>query len=302
MNQQSQAQRGVILALAAYTMWGVAPIYFKSVSQVNPMEILSHRIIWSFFLLGGLLSFTNGWPRVQQVLRRPTQRKLLLLTALLVGGNWLTFIWAIGNNRMLEASLGYFINPIFNVTLGMLFLKERLRPMQWIAVALSATGVVIQVINFGSVPWVSLVLAGSFGCYGLLRKKINVGAEEGLFIETAVIVPLALAYLWLSPSETSNLFNNTVSLNVLLMAAGIVTTLPLLCFTGAATKLNLSTLGFFQYIGPSLMFILAISVYGETLALDDISTFAFIWCALVIFTVDAVRFTRRQRLTRQKTR
>ncbi len=298
MNQQQQTQRGIALAVAAYTMWGIAPIYFKSVANINAAEILSHRVIWSFVLLGLLLTVLNAWPRVTKILRNPAQLKFLIASALLVGGNWLIFIWAITNNYMLEASLGYFINPILNVMLGMVFLSERLRPLQWVAVALSFTGVLIQVVTFGSLPWISLMLAGSFGLYGLLRKKVSVGAEEGLFIETAVILPLAVGYLWLSASPTTNLLTNELNLNLLLMAAGVVTTLPLLCFTGAATKLNLSTLGFFQYIGPSLMFLLAVTLYGESLDIENVSTFGFIWCALAVFTFDAIRHTRRQRKLR----
>nr|WP_086938352.1 EamA family transporter RarD [Thaumasiovibrio occultus] len=295
MDQQQQTQRGVILALAAYTMWGIAPIYFKSVSQVPAMEILSHRVIWSFVLLGVIITFQRGWSRVKQVVTNRRQLVFLIASAILIGGNWLIFIWSVANNYMLQASLGYFINPILNVFLGMVFLSERLRPMQWVAVALSVTGVAIQVITFGSLPWISLLLASSFGCYGLLRKKVSVGAEAGLFIETAIMVPVALLFLWLTPSLSSNPLNNPTTLNLLLIAAGVVTTLPLLCFTGAATKLNLSTLGFFQYIGPSLMFILAVTVYGEAFKAEDLSTFGFIWLALVIFTLDAIRHRHRQR-------
>ncbi|WP_087023222.1 EamA family transporter RarD [Thaumasiovibrio subtropicus] len=298
MNQQQQTRRGVVLAISAYTMWGIAPIYFKAIAHVDAAEILSHRVIWSFVLLGLLLTVMKAWPQVMQILRNPAQMKFLVASALLVGGNWLLFIWSVANNYMLEASLGYFINPILNVILGMVFLNERLRALQWAAVGLSFIGVAIQVATFGSLPWISLVLASSFGCYGLLRKKVSVGAHEGLFIETAVMLPLALGYLMMATSSTANLLANPLSLNLLLMAAGVVTTLPLLCFTGAATKLNLSTLGFFQYIGPSLMFILAVTLYDERLEPENVSTFGFIWLALALFTFDAVKHTRRQRKLR----
>lgn len=294
--QNTQTQRGVILALAAYTMWGIAPIYFKSLQHVSAPEILSHRVIWSFVFLALLLMVSKGWGQVRAVLGRPKVVMLLLATSLLVGGNWLIFIWAVNNNYMLDASLGYFINPLFNVLLGMFFLGERLRPLQWVAVALAATGVAVQLIQFGSLPWIALALATSFGLYGLLRKKVNLDAATGLFMETSLLLPLALGYVFLfANSPTSDWTTNATSTNLLLMAAGIVTTLPLLCFTGAATKLKLSTLGFFQYIGPSLMFLLAITVYDESFTADKGYTFAFIWAALLIFSIEGLRNHRSQK-------
>jgi chloramphenicol-sensitive protein RarD len=198
---------------------------------------------------------------------------------------------------MLDASLGYYINPLLNVVLGMLFLGERLRKLQWFAVALAAIGVAIQLVVFGSVPIVAFSLAITFGLYGLLRKKVGVNAQTGLFIETLVLVPAAAIYLlWIADSATSSMLVNDWHLNLLLISAGIVTTLPLLCFTGAATKLKLSTLGFFQYIGPSLMFLLAVLVYGENFSADKAITFAFIWSALVIFSVDGLTQGRKRSL------
>lgn len=297
MDQQAnQTQRGVILALGAYTMWGIAPIYFKSLQHVSPLEILSHRVIWSFFFLAGLIVISKSWSKVRAVLRKPKMLLMLVATAFLVGGNWLIFIWAVNNNFMLDASLGYYINPLLNVILGMFFLGERLRPLQWLAVALATCGVAVQLIQFGSLPWIALALAASFGLYGLLRKKINLDAGTGLFMETCILLPLASIYvLLIADSPTADWTANPASTNLLLVAAGIVTTLPLLCFTGAATKLKLSTLGFFQYIGPSLMFLLAITVYGESFTADKGYTFAFIWGALVLFSVDGIKGHRQAR-------
>ncbi|MGF1715188.1 EamA family transporter RarD [Photobacterium chitinilyticum] len=295
MNQQANnTQRGVILALAAYTMWGIAPIYFKSLQHVSPLEILSNRVIWSFFFLAGLIFVTKSWSRIRAVLRKPKTLLILVATALLVGSNWLIFIWAVNNNYMLDASLGYYINPLLNVILGMFFLGERLRPLQWLAVALAACGVAVQLIQFGSLPLIALALAASFGLYGLLRKKINLDAGTGLFMETCILLPLASIYvLLIADSPTADWAANPASTNLLLIAAGVVTTVPLLCFTGAATKLKLSTLGFFQYIGPSLMFLLAITVYGESFTADKGYTFAFIWGALVLFSVDGIKGHRQ---------
>ncbi|MBY7971763.1 EamA family transporter RarD [Vibrio fluvialis] len=295
--EQQNAKKGVILAISAYTMWGIAPIYFKAISSVSALEILSHRVIWSFFLLAALLHFGRQWRSVVSVFRDKKKMVYLLTTALLVGGNWLIFIWAVNANHMLDASLGYYINPLLNVVLGMLFLGERLRKLQWFAVTLAAIGVAIQLVVFGSVPIVAFSLAITFGLYGLLRKKVGVNAQTGLFIETLVLVPAAAIYLlWIADSATSSMLANDWHLNLLLISAGIVTTLPLLCFTGAATKLKLSTLGFFQYIGPSLMFLLAVLVYGENFSADKAITFAFIWSALVIFSVDGLTQGRKRSL------
>ncbi|MBY7872965.1 EamA family transporter RarD [Vibrio fluvialis] len=295
--EQQNAKKGVILAISAYTMWGIAPIYFKAISSVSALEILSHRVIWSFFLLAALLHFGRQWRSVVSVFRDKKKMVYLLTTALLVGGNWLIFIWAVNANHMLDASLGYYINPLLNVVLGMLFLGERLRKLQWFAVALAAIGVAIQLVVFGSVPIVAFSLAITFGLYGLLRKKVGVNAQTGLFIETLVLVPAAAIYLLrIADSATSSMLANDWHLNLLLISAGIVTTLPLLCFTGAATKLKLSTLGFFQYIGPSLMFLLAVLVYGENFSADKAITFAFIWSALVIFSVDGLTQGRKRSL------
>ncbi len=294
--EQQRARQGVLLAIGAYTMWGIAPIYFKSITDVSALEILSHRVVWSFVLLAALLHFGRRWRSVCEIITDKTKMMYLITTALLVGGNWLIFIWAVNDNHMLDASLGYYINPLLNVLLGMIFLGERLRKLQWFAVALAACGVLVQLFVFGSVPVVALALAVSFGIYGLLRKKVSVDAQTGLFIETLVMLPAAAIYLlYIASSPTSNMANNTWQLNTLLIAAGVVTTMPLLCFTGAATRLKLSTLGFFQYIGPSLMFLLAVLVYGEAFSIDKAITFAFIWGALVVFSFDGLRSNRRSR-------
>ena len=298
--EQQRARQGVLLAVGAYTMWGIAPIYFKSIAEVSPLEILSHRVFWSFFLLAALLHFGRQWRSVRDIIKNKTKMMYLVSTAILVGANWLIFIWAVTSNHMLDASLGYYINPLINVLLGMVFLGERLRKLQWFAVALAACGVLVQLIVFGSVPVVAIALAMSFGFYGLLRKKVSVEAQTGLFIETLVMLPAASIFLFfIASTPTSNMFENPWQLNTLLVAAGVITTLPLLCFTGAATRLKLSTLGFFQYIGPSLMFLLAVLIYGEPFTSDKAITFAFIWGALVVFSFDGLRNNRKSRKAKQ---
>jgi chloramphenicol-sensitive protein RarD len=229
------------------------------------------------------------------VAKKPKTLILLLATALLIGSNWLIYIWAINNNHLLEASLGYFINPLVNVVLGMLFLRERFRRMQWVAVLLALIGVLIQVWVFGSVPVIGLALSMTFAFYGLLRKKMGVDAQTGMLIETLWLLPVAAIYLFLlADSATSHLTANAWSLNLMLISAGIITTIPLLFFTAATTRLKLSTLGFFQYLAPTLMFLLAI-FYGEQVTRSMMITFGFIWAGLACFIADALYTQRRLR-------
>lgn len=291
-----QTRLGVIFALAAYFIWGVAPAYFKVIWFVPADEILTHRIIWSFFFMIALISVSRQWSQVKQLLRTPKKILLLAVSAVLVGGNWLLFIWSVNNHHLLEASTGYFINPLVNILLGMVFLGERFRRMQWLAVILAASGVLVQLWAFGSLPIISLGTAFSFAFYGLLRKKIAVDAQTGMLVETLWLLPVAAIWLFgIADSATSHMTQNSWSLNLLLMAAGVVTTVPLLCFTGAATRLRLSTLGFFQYIGPTLMFLLAVTFYDEHPGADKMVTFGFIWVALAIFVMDALYTQRRGR-------
>ena len=220
MPQQIQRQ-GVIYALCAYTLWGIAPIYFKTISAVPAAEILTHRMIWSCALLLILTLLGRQWHKVQAVLRQPKVLLTLAFTSVTVGGNWLLFIWAINNGHMLDASLGYYINPLFNVLLGMMFLSEKLRRLQWWAVALAFAGVAIQLIAFGSLPWIALVLASSFAIYGLVRKKLALDALTGLLIETLIMLPPAAFYLWgVADSATSHMTENSWHLNLLLDRCG----------------------------------------------------------------------------------
>lgn len=290
MTQDQEYRKGIMLAIGAYTMWGFAPLYFKLLEQVSATDILLHRVIWSFVFTILLMAFVGGFSKLKQLMKVPKQLLVLLVTSLLIAGNWLLFIWAVNNDHMLDASLGYYINPLLNVLLGMVFLGERLRKLQWLAVSLAGIGVAVQLVSFGSIPVVSLALAGSFGIYGLLRKKANVDAKTGLLVETAILMPVALVYLlYTLPTAEHSMLVNSWQLNLLLIAAGLVTTAPLLCFAGAAVRIPLSMLGFFQYIGPSIMFVLAVSLYQEPFDMEKAITFGFIWTALAIFTVDMLR-------------
>lgn len=291
----SPTQAGMIFAVCAYTIWGVAPIYFKQLLHVSATEILMHRIIWSALVLTGLIIGLKQIGKVRAALVDKKVMSLLATAGLLLGCNWWLFIWAINNNHLLEASLGYYINPLFNVLFGFVFLGERFRKLQKIAVGMAFTGVAILVISFGAIPYIALTLALSFSLYGLLRKQVKVDSIPGLLIETCMMLPLAIGYWCWIDSPTSNFANNPLSTNVLFILAGIVTTAPLLCFTAAAKRLLYSTLGFFQYIGPSIMFVLAVVVYNEPFNIERIITFGFVWAGLAIFTFDALRQYRRTR-------
>ena len=296
MSIDTEQRKGAIFACLAFFMWGLAPIYFKMIQHVSAFEILMHRVIWSVVFLIVVVSVLSYWDKIKRILIQPKLILMLVVTSTLLGFNWGLFIWAINNNHMLDASLGYYINPLLNVLLGMVFLNERLRKLQGAAVALAFTGVLLQLISFGSFPVVAFSLATSFALYGLLRKKLQVDALPGILIEALILLPVALTYWWLMvPTETSNLPANDWQTNALLVSAGIVTTLPLLCFTGAAKRLQYTTLGFFQYIGPSLMFILAVVFYGEVFDAERVITFACIWSALAIFSWDSYHQSRKRR-------
>lgn len=292
----ARSRQGVFFAIAAYTMWGIAPVYFKWLESVPALEILSHRIIWSFILVLALILLLRRGSRLKPVLQNKQQMLRLSLATCLLGGNWFLFIWAINNDHILDASLGYYINPLLNVAIGLAFFAERMRKMQLVAIALACTGVIIQIISFGSVPWVALTLACSFAIYGAIRKRLPIDSITGLWLETLILLPVVSVYMvFFASSSAADMTQNTWQVNTLLIAAGVVTTAPLLCFTAAAQRIRYSTLGFFQYIGPSLMFILAVWVYGEPLATDKLVTFAIIWLALAVYSIDTLLFQQRSK-------
>ncbi|MEE2023852.1 EamA family transporter RarD [Alkalimonas mucilaginosa] len=294
MSLTREQKLGGLAAICAYTLWGIAPLYFKQIAEIPSLEILVHRIVWSCLLLLLVVVAIRQWSQVLAVVRQPKLMSLLLLTSLLLGFNWWLFIWAVNQNHMLDASLGYYINPLLNVLLGMVFLGERLRKMQWFALGLAACAVLYQVLSYGAFPWIALALAGSFAVYGLLRKKLAVNAIIGLLLESLLLLPLAVWYWWfVADSYAVNLLQNSWTLNLLLMAAALVTTVPLLCFIAGARRLQLSTMGFFQYIGPSLMFVFGVWLYQEPLAQERLITFAVIWTALLIYSLDALHANRK---------
>jgi chloramphenicol-sensitive protein RarD len=288
--ENNSSRNGAFSALSAYLLWGFAPIYFKLLTDISAGEILMHRVIWSTVFLLVMIVVMKKWTQLVMVFKQPKLLLQLALSASFLAVNWFLFIWAINNNHLLDASLGYYINPIFNVVLGMMFFHERLRRNQLIAVGLALTGVMVQLIALGTLPLISLALASTFAIYGLIRKKLPVNSFIGLFVESLLMLPIALIYwMFFVDSSTSNMAINTASLNFTLIMAGLVTTAPLLFFTAAAKRLALSTLGFFQYLGPSIMFLLATFYYQETMRDAELLTFIFIWAALALYSVDSLK-------------
>ena len=291
--ENNSSKNGAFSAISAYILWGFAPLYFKLLTDIAPAEILMHRIVWSSVILLVMIITMQNWSQLVAVLKQPKLVINLSLSASFLAVNWFLFIWAVNNDHLLDASLGYYINPLFNVVLGMLFFEERLRRNQLIAVGLAFIGVLIQLIVLGTLPLISIILAATFGIYGLIRKKIAVNSFVGLFIESLLMLPLAIIYwCYFVNSGTSDMSLNTNTLNITLIMAGVVTTAPLLCFTAAAKRLTLSTLGFFQYLGPSIMFILATFYYQETLKTAELITFICIWSALAIYSLDSLKKRR----------
>ena len=294
------AAAGLLAGLGAYLIWGFAPLYFKLLDQLSAPEILAHRSIWSLLLAMILLTLLGKLRGLGAVLRcRKTLLALLVSTAL-ISTNWLIFIWSVTNDHLLDASLGYYINPLLSVLLGVVVLGEKLRPLQWLAVLLAAVGIGYELWQFGRLPLVALGVALTFGFYGLVRKQTPVDSLTGLTVETLYLLPLAVGFLFWSSSPTSNLLNNSWQLNGLLLLAGPITLTPLLLFNIAARRLNLSTLGFLQYLGPTLMFFLAVLLYNEPFDKAKLVTFIFVWVALGFYSADALVMRRKRRRLRNK--
>lgn len=285
----------MLAALAAFCIWGLAPLYFRAIGSVPPFEIVAHRVLWSALFLAvliALLPFAGGFGRVRSVLAQPKLLGLLTITALLTSSNWLVFIWAVDAERLLEASLGYFINPLVSVALGAIFLGERLRPLQAAAVAIAFAGVGWRVWQLGTLPWIALFLAGTFGLYGLLRKRAPIEAASGLFIETLLVAPLALGWLaWLAYRGDFS-FGSGAHTDWLLPLSGIITAVPLMLFAIGARRLPLATVGFLQYLAPSINFIIAVWLFREPFDAAQFIGFLLIWTALAIYSADMLHAAR----------
>jgi chloramphenicol-sensitive protein RarD len=287
----AERARGLGAAVAAYLAWGLLPLYFKALQGVPAVEILAHRVVWSVLLLAGLLA----WRRDLAALRAPFRGgrlPLVAATTALIAGNWLLYIWAVQAGRVLEASLGYFVNPLVNVLLGVLFLGERLNPRQRLAVSVAGVGVLVLVVRSGHVPWIALALATSFGLYGLLRKRAAIPPVGGLFAETALLAPAALLLLGARAAAGDGAFGTSPGRTLLLLAAGPVTALPLVWFTVGVHRLRLSTMGLVQYLAPTGQFLLAVALYREPFGAAHAAAFGCIWGSLAIYSWDALSTAR----------
>lgn len=286
---------GVAYALASFGLWGLFPLYFKAVAPVPAAEVLAHRVVWSVFFVGLLLLVVRQWGTVGAILRDRDRRSRLIASSLLISANWLIFIWAVAHDRVLEASLGYFITPLVSVLLGRVVLGERLFGLQWLAVLLAAVGVAWMLIGVGVIPWVALGLAASFGSYGLIRKLADVPAIPGLFVETLIVGPPALAYLlWLGFDGLGEFGARGPAFDGVLIAAGLVTATPLILFAQATRRLRLASVGLFQYIVPTMQMLLAVFAFGEVFTPQHAITFGCIWIGLALYSASA--FGGRERV------
>ncbi len=289
----SEARTGVAYGLGAYLVWGFFPIYFKAVVHVPPLEVVSHRVVWSVLLLALLVSGARQWGILRRAMGNLRTVLTLCGSTTLIALNWLVFVYAVGRGELLQSSLGYFITPLVNVLLGFVFLGERMRRWQAASLVMAVSGVLVLILRFGRVPWIALTLAVTFGLYGLLRKTARVEALVGLTVETLLAGPLALAYLiLLGVSGRGAFLAGNPTDNLLLPLSGVLTAVPLLLFAAAARRLRLATIGFLQYITPSLHFLLAVWIYGETFTRTHLASFLFIWGGLALYSWSAVKSAR----------
>jgi chloramphenicol-sensitive protein RarD len=290
------AVSGILYAVSAFLMWGLAPLFFRALRPATALEILSHRVVWSLLLMVILVAALRDLRDVPRALYSPRRIGLYVLTTTLVTTNWLLFIWAVNTDHIVQTSLGYYINPLVNVVLGMLFLGERLNRNQTISVALAALGVISLLVNLGELPWVSLTLATTFGFYALIRKKAAIDPLVGLLIETAMLTPLALSYLlWLWGAGTATFSLQAPGMATLLIVSGIITALPLIFFNLGAQRLKLSTVGLMQYLSPTLQLAIGVLLFGEEFTGAHGMAFGLIWVALAIYSTDAFLMHRSRR-------
>ena len=284
--------KGLLFGISAYIIWGLLPLYWKLVEEAGAYEILAHRGIWSLLICISLLALRKQLRSAYVMVRSSRTLSLLFLASGLLTINWGVYIWSVTVNRVVEAALGYYITPLINVTFGVLLLREKLRPAQWIAVALAAAGVVILTLGYGSLPWIALVLAISWGSYSLIKKSLNLRALETLSLETLFAFLPNLVFLFIIQGNGSSEFGSTWTISLLLFGAGAATVIPLLLFNGSTTRLPLSTVGLLQYITPTIMFFIGIFINNEDISMTKVIGFAFIWLALAVLSRDLYRSSR----------
>jgi chloramphenicol-sensitive protein RarD len=276
---------GIGFGLLAYGIWGFFPLYFRQLSHVPPMDVLSNRAAWACLFVGLLLTLGRRWGKVLAVFRRPRQLAMLALAALLVGSNWLVFLWAVANQQVVASSLGYFLTPLVNVMLGLLVLKERLNRLEWVSVGLALAAIANEIAVLGSLPWVSLFLAATFGSYGLVRKQVPVDAISGLWLETLAMLPVCLLYAWWMGQTGHTVFGaGGLSTVALLAGAGVLTALPLMAFAAATQRLDLATVGMLMYINPTMQFLTAVFIFDEPFQPARLVSFGLIWGGLFVFS------------------
>jgi chloramphenicol-sensitive protein RarD len=291
----SEQRRGLLFGITAYGLWGLFPLYWPLLEPAAPLEILAHRIVWSLLFVGLLVWARRRHGTVRDALANRRTRVALTVASLVIGLNWFVYIWAVNNHHVVETSLGYFINPLVSVAMGVVVFGERLRRAQWVAIGIAASGVVWLTVELGRPPWISIVLALAFATYGLAKKKADVGAVQSLAVETLVLAPIALGYLLLlQAAGDSEFIGNGWGLTAMLVGAGVVTALPLLCFGAAATRIPLSMVGMLQYLTPTLQFLIGVALYDEPMSPARWVGFALVWTALAVFTAESLSRRRRE--------
>lgn len=302
-SHESRVRRGTLYGAAAYLLWGVFPLYFPLLEPAGPVEILAHRIVWTLLVCAVVLTVARGWRKVREVASSPRQLVLLAAAAVFIALNWGVYIHGVNSGQVVETSLGYFVNPIVTVLLGVLVLHERLRPLQWAAIGIGTVAVVVLAVDYGRLPWIALLLAFSFGIYGLLKNRIGrgVGALTSLSVEAALLAPLAVAGIaWFELTGRGTFTHDAPGHALLLVLTGLVTAVPLLFFASAARRVPLSTIGLLQYLAPVLQFLIGVVVLSEPMPASRWFGFALVWLALALLSADLLRTVRsRVRLTRE---
>jgi chloramphenicol-sensitive protein RarD len=292
----SQLRRGYLYGLGAYVLWGFFPLYWKLLRPAGAIEILAHRVLWSAAFVALLLAAVRNWGFLRRLAGRPRTLAGITLAATIIGVNWFTYIYGVNTDRVVETALGYFINPLVTVLLGVVVLRERLRTAQWLAVGIGAVAVAVLTVDYGRPPYIALTLAFSFGSYGLVKKTLGLPAAEGLLVESAVLALPALGYLgWLAARGTGTFGHVSAGHTALLILAGAITAVPLLLFAGAANRIPLTGLGILQYTAPIIQLGCGVLIFHEPMPPARLAGFALVWLALIIFTVDGLRATRRRR-------
>lgn len=297
--EHDESGRGLIYAVSAFVMWGMFPLFWKNLSHVNSLELVGHRMVWSLMFVGGVLLALRRTAWIREVLKQPRVIAVYAAATVFIGFNWGLYIWAVNSGFIVETALGYFINPLFNVIIGAAFLRETLRRGQWMAVGFAAVGVVWLTVSYGELPWIALLLAGSFSVYSVIKRKATLGAIEGLGLECSLLFFPGLAILAYMHATTGGAFGSvSVSTHLLLISAGAASALPLMFFSAGVKRLKLTVIGLIQYIGPTIQFLLGVFVYNEQLGSQRLIGFAFIWAGVLAFTIEGFMQRKKARLAK----